>query len=214
MSELTPVIEQGAAGFQLLHTLYSYPLTEETVRPLLELESDDPHLLPMLEGIKKSIGAVSDWPGFIDGVNVAYTGLFEGPRDRQVSPYGSAWIDDGRIMGPETLAVRNDYLDWLLVPADMGRLPDDHISLELAFMAHLGREALTSDSSHQGWALAAQAAFLRDHLLSWLPQFSAGITRQDPDGFFDRVTGLTLALSQAYSEWLADEARATVAPAP
>lgn len=214
MSELRPVIEEGTAAFQLLHALFTYPLTAETVRPLLDLESDDPRLLPTLAGFKQSLGAVADWPGFIEGLNVAYTGLFEGRGDRQVSAYGSAWIDDGRFMGPETLAVRDDYLDWLLVPTDMGKLPDDHISLELAFLAHLGKEALTSDSSHQARALGAQASFLHDHLLSWLPQFSEKVSKQDPDGFFARVASLTVALSQVYSEWLADEACVTVTPKP
>lgn len=212
MSELTPAIEEGTAAFQLLQSLYTYPLTAETVRPLLHLESDDPRLLPTLAGFRQSLEGVTDWPGFIEGLNVAYTGLFEGRGDRRVSACGSAWLDDGRFMGPETLAVRDDYLDWLLVPTEMGRLPDDHISLELAFMAHLGKEALTRDSSLQARALGAQASFLRDHLLSWLPQFSEKVSRQDPGGFFDHVTNLTLGLSQAYSEWLVGEARATEAP--
>lgn len=214
MSELRPVIEEGTASFQLLQALFTYPLTAETVRPLLDLDSDDPRLLPTLAAFRQSIGVVDDWPSFIEGLNVAYTALFEGRGDNRVSPYGSAWIDDGRFMGPETLAVRDDYLDWLLVPTDMGKLPDDHLSLELAFMAHLGSEALIGDSSRQAQALAAQASFLRDHLLSWLPQFSEKVGSQDPDGFFDHVTNLTLGLSQAYSEWLVDEARATQVPAP
>lgn len=197
------VVQDGAAAFHLLQRLFTYPLTEGALRPLLELDSDDPRLRPALAGLRQALGGLGglgDGEGLVAGLNAEYTRLFEGPGRWQVPPYGSAWASDGRLMGPETLAVRSAYLDWQVVPTEMGRLPDDHISLELAFLAFLGEQAGTDDAAERARALRAQAAFLREHLLSWLPRFAEEVARSAPDGFFDHLVRLTIGLTQAYLE--------------
>jgi anaerobic sulfite reductase subunit A len=59
--------------------------------------------------------------------------------------------------------------------------PEDHIALELAFMAHLNRkthEFVQAGNLDEGLKyLHKQQAFLNDHLMNWVPAFCADISR-------------------------------------
>jgi TorA maturation chaperone TorD/Pyruvate/2-oxoacid:ferredoxin oxidoreductase delta subunit len=106
------------------------------------------------------------------GLEQEYTRLFVGPGPPVAHPYESVYRE-GRTMGRTTLDVRRQLVEEGLGPEDR-RLPD-HIGIELAFMAHLAdREALAWDTGDLDTGRAyvqRQGAFLRDHLLAWLPQF-------------------------------------------
>jgi len=106
------------------------------------------------------------------GLEQEYTRLFVGPGPPVAHPYESVYRE-GRTMGRTTLDVRRQLVEEGLAPE--GRTLPDHIGIELAFMAHLaGREALAWEMGNVDAAqtyLQRQEAFLRDHLLAWLPQF-------------------------------------------
>ena len=98
-------------------------------------------------------------------------------------------------MGPETLAVRQTYLEWRVAPMQMGRVPDDHIALELGFMAHLSQaacQALEEKDDHKlAKALEAGCQFLTDHLSSWVPRFCADLSQASREPFFQGLASLT-----------------------
>ena len=82
-------------------------------------------------------------------------------------------------MGDARDEVRALYLRERLKAADATRLGDDHIALELEFMQALAARSLACASGDEAadgtrWreTLAAQAAFLDDHLLNWVPAFA------------------------------------------
>lgn len=71
--------------------------------------------------------------------------------------------------------------------------PEDHLAVELAFMALLcGRavEALRAgDEAGAERQLRAQREFLSDHLLNWIDRFTADVRKAAEDGFyFDLAT--------------------------
>lgn len=71
--------------------------------------------------------------------------------------------------------------------------PEDHLAVELAFMALLcGRavEALRAgDEAGAERQLRAQREFLCDHLLNWIDRFTADVRKAAEDGFyFDLAT--------------------------
>lgn len=76
-------------------------------------------------------------------------------------------------MGETTLDVRRRLAAEGVAPN--GRSIPDHVSIELAFMAHLAaREALAWDAGEDevAWRLLEkQEIFMREHLEAWLPQF-------------------------------------------
>jgi TorA maturation chaperone TorD/Pyruvate/2-oxoacid:ferredoxin oxidoreductase delta subunit len=106
------------------------------------------------------------------GLEQEFTRLFLGPGRPVAHPYESVYRE-GRTMGDTTLDVRRRLAKAGLAPN--GQTLPDHISIELAFMAHLAaREAQAWDDGDDKGALdylARQASFMRDHLGTWLPQF-------------------------------------------
>ncbi len=110
--------------------------------------------------------------GTEQGLEKEYTRLFLGPGRPVAHPYESVYRE-GRTMGVTTLDVRRRLANEGLAPGN--QVLADHVSIELAFMAHLAAgEALARDAGDldgaQHW-LEEQDSFLSDHLCAWLPQF-------------------------------------------
>lgn len=91
--------------------------------------------------------------------------LFSGPNPA-APPWESVWREkDGLLFGEQTEKVRNFYLDFGLGSANAGREPEDHLGLEIAFVAWLGGTEQKSLSGRD--PSRALAAFMNDHLLCW-----------------------------------------------
>ena len=72
--------------------------------------------------------------------------------------------------------------------------PEDHIALELAFMAFLCTrtlEALETDGEAARDYLNKQRAFLMDHLLVWVPEFSEDLARVTRSSFYRGIALIT-----------------------
>jgi TorA maturation chaperone TorD/Pyruvate/2-oxoacid:ferredoxin oxidoreductase delta subunit len=106
------------------------------------------------------------------GLEPEFTRLFLGPGRPVAHPYESVYRE-GYMMGRSTLDVRQRMAREGLAPAS--QTAPDHISLELAFMAHLAdreEQAWQDDEADQARTyVARQVDFLRDHLGRWVPQF-------------------------------------------
>lgn len=113
----------------------------------------------------------------VDAVQRAYGRLFVGPGSLPVPPWESVHVCGERLLLQEsTLAVRKEYLDQGLLPAEYPHVADDHIALELDFMAALGDRAKTAyetGDAHRAFLdMKASKSFLTQHLRKWLPVFS------------------------------------------
>lgn len=107
----------------------------------------------------------TDW----DEAEFAFNRLFVGPMALQAPPYASAYLEtEPRLMGESTLKIRRIYEMSGLVSPLQGRLPDDHIGVELD--AALGLSCLAQDLDAEE-PRALWAYFLHEHLSAWLPQF-------------------------------------------
>jgi TorA maturation chaperone TorD len=77
------------------------------------------------------------------------------------------------VFQAQTLQVRNWYLRYGLEIENLHKEPDDHIGLELAFLAHLAQRGLHAIEQNDPGifedAMAAQRGFLAEHLLKWAP---------------------------------------------
>jgi len=80
--------------------------------------------------------------------------------------------------------------------AELGE-PEDHIALELGFVAHLcsgaARLMAAGEMEAANRNLRAQSAFLADHLLNWAPRLCADVTRLATSGFYRSIAGITSA---------------------
>lgn len=89
-------------------------------------------------------------------------------------------------------AVERDYATAGVFLSRSHRLPPDHISLEMEFMAVLcGREAeawASEDSKSATRLLEKERRFLAKHVLSWLPAFAADLRDADLGGTYSQIT--------------------------
>jgi len=107
-------------------------------------------------------------------VKVDYVRLLVGTEDFNTPPWESVYFNDERmIFQEETLKVRAWYRRFGLASEKLYNEPDDHIALEISFIAHLASLSLeainANDQSTFEKTLMAQHDFLEEHLLQWAP---------------------------------------------
>lgn len=106
-----------------------------------------------------------------------YQRLFIGPGTVLAPPYESVHLTRDRLVFDEqTRQVRAAYREFGRVAPALHREPDDHLGLELDFLSHLSVRALDAleagDENTLDVTLAAQQAFLTDHVLTFAPAFT------------------------------------------
>lgn len=115
----------------------------------------------------------------------------------RASPYESVWLDDDHLLGQEPMfQVRAYYLRHGLTAANWRVRPDDHLSLQLQFLARL----FSPDS---GDGLPEAARFMDEHLLRWLPQFGRRVAERCRTPYFAAAALLTAAYCEEIREVLA-----------
>jgi putative dimethyl sulfoxide reductase chaperone len=200
MTNQAEILQSRSNVYRTLQALCAYPLGREKVEAIFELNGGHSRLEEELHPLCDFLREVTDWDGFIEDLNLEYIRLFEGPGDIPAPPYASFYLNGGQLMGPETITVRRKYVTWGVAPIDMGKAPDDHIALELAFMGYLSDEtsdALAEQDEARCAALTeAQIDFLGKHLLTWVPKFVSETLSAKPSEFFTRLS----RFAQAYLE--------------
>jgi len=100
---------------------------------------------------------------------LAYTRLCLGPGRPIAYPYESAQVE-GRLMGAAAAHATACYAEAGLQISTAARELPDHVSVELAFMAHLAAQEERHPDQADAWR-ERQRRFLCEHLARWLPQF-------------------------------------------
>jgi len=131
-----------------------------------------------------------------------YMKIMVGTADFKTPPWESVYFNENRsIFQEETLAVRKWYRRFGLASEKLYNEPDDHIALEISFIAHLASlslEALGSkDQSAFEKTLQAQHDFLKDHLLQWGPSWCDSVYQNAKTDFY---RGTALLLRGAFTE--------------
>lgn len=113
------------------------------------------------------------------------------------SPHESVWLDEDHLMRQEPMfQVRAYYQRYGLTAGNWQTRPEDHLALELQFLAHLFEPA-------RGETLAEAARFMDEHLLRWLPLFSQRVAGRCRTRFFAALALLTDAYCQELRDLLA-----------
>ncbi len=131
--------------------------------------------------------------------------LFAGPGHLEAPPWESVYRSKERLVFSEqTLAVREFYRSFGLKIKKRYSEPDDHISLELEFMAWLCKQAAEPNLIQDkiGFYIFGQNRFLTEHLLAWVPALCDDIKRAAESDFFRGLAVLT-------TQWLTDDAADT-----
>lgn len=117
--------------------------------------------------------------------------------DKILAPvWESVYFSNKRLVFQEqTLQVREWYYRFGLQLERINREPDDHIGLELAFVAHLANLALQAFEQKDDAAfedlLQAQRDFLSEHLLRWGPAWCKLVKKHAKTDFYHGLAHLT-----------------------
>ncbi len=120
----------------------------------------------------------------------------------RASPCESVWLDQENLaMQAPMFQVRDFYRRHRLAASNWRTRPDDHLVLELHFLA-----CLLQDDHPQ--ALTEAARFLDEHLLRWLPQFAGRVASRCSTPFYAGAARLTAAYCDELRDVLAGLLRA------
>jgi len=116
----------------------------------------------------------------------------------RASPCESVWLDqEGLGMQAPMFQVREFYRRYDLAATNWRMRPDDHLVIELHFLA-----CLMQDDHPQ--ALPEAARFMDEHLLRWLPQFARRVAACCATPFYAAAALLTAAYCEELRDVLAD----------
>ncbi len=126
-----------------------------------------------------------------------YARLFVGPNRLLAPPWESVYRSSEHLLFErQTFEVRQQYQRYGMETRQSNVEPDDHIGLELRFMAHLDGLALFSmekgDTNLTIEAVEATGRFLTEHLLQWTPQFLDLVMKSANTAYYRAVAQLTL----------------------
>lgn len=145
-----------------------------------------------------------------------YIRLFVGGgRNVLAPPWESVYVSsEPLLLQKETLEVRNWYARYGLEAANKAHEPDDHAGLEMEFLAHLAGLALEAlneaDESTFQEAIAAQQAFLQEHVLRWIPVWCGHVVEHARTDFFRGAALITRGLLA----WVAERLGSLLEKAP
>ncbi|HIW75870.1 MULTISPECIES: TorD/DmsD family molecular chaperone [Gordonibacter] len=140
----------------------------------------------MIHHIQTARDSVASWRS-------EYRRLFEGPAELPAPPWESVYTSNKRLlMQPTTLDVRNAYRAHGFIPECYPRVPDDHIALELDFLATLAARAQEAydqgDKEYCQKLLESSHTFIADHVGIWVNDFAQDVATKGHSDYYEGVT--------------------------
>lgn len=222
MSETMPVelaenlidfCENRARVYTLLARCYEREVDDAFAAELADhaaLESDDAQLVEEFAALTAGLAACDD--AQLEQLAVTFNRVFfgMGPRAAQKAfPYESVYTSDKALMMQDAYsAVLHVYREAGFAKNPEFTEPEDHLAVELSFMAALCERAV--DALHAGdeagaeVVLREQATFLQEHLLNWITPFAADVRKAAEGGFYERLATFTEAFLAADAEALGE----------
>jgi len=136
--------------------------------------------------------------GSAEGTDALYTSdyerLFVGPGHLLAPPWESVYrTEEGLLFDWPTLEVRDLYRQ-LGLAVEQPEFPDDHVGLELLFLALLSERVADGDLG----AHDVQRDFLNDHLLQWLPRFCDDVVTNAETDLYRGLALLTAGILESH----------------
>jgi TorA maturation chaperone TorD len=129
-------------------------------------------------------------------ISNCFTRLFVGPGFAEAEPWESVYsTKEHALFQPITLEVRKAYVAQGFIPQSYPHVADDHIALELDFMAELAAKLADAfagdDIAATRKVLTTSEEFLSQHLLRFVPSFVATLM-QAKHNYFYKEAGVLL----------------------
>ncbi|MFD1506034.1 molecular chaperone TorD family protein [Georgenia yuyongxinii] len=203
------LLDMLAAGFTVLARFHQDPPDEVSLARFWELLDEWPltGTPGAEEGLRRMREArtAGEDPAAIRSDHAWLYGTLATAR---VAPYESVHRgQEGLVFDEHTLQVRQAYRTLSLRAPQPNREPDDHIGLELDFIAQSCVRAL--EAQDQGSTSDAEryvrlgADFFRDHLGVWAPQMLTRVALEARTGFMSGLAHLSLGALESYARFAA-----------
>jgi len=149
--------------------------------------------------------ASADLQQVVATLAVEFAALFLNASQRSVHPFESVYTSAERLMLQQSRdEVLAEYRRAGLERSADFKEPEDHVALELEFMAFLCRRAAAVMQEQEETACLAflerQKAFLEGHLLVWLPAFCSDLEKASESDFYRGIARLTREFIQSERE--------------
>jgi TorA maturation chaperone TorD len=192
---------------ETLARLHDRELDDATLAALREIAfPDNLALLPQDAAAQASWAAmrnaVPPTPTFsdVDALAVEYAAIYL-TGAYAASPCESVWLDEDHLVCQQPMfELRTIYQAAGLTAENWRKRPDDHLVLQLLYIAHMLRRAASADFS-----APALRRMMDDHLLRWLPAFAARVAARTTLPFYAALADLTLAWCQTLGSTLDEQ---------
>jgi TorA maturation chaperone TorD len=196
--------EALAEDAEALAALHDRELTAETLATLREIGFPAnlgllPQGEPSREAWRLMVAALEETQAAdLDLLAVDYAAIYL-TGAYGASPCESVWTDDDHLVCQDAMfALREIHAAAGLAAEDWRRRPDDHLVLQLLYIAHALRRSGGPDE------LRRLAAMLDEHLLRWLPDFAARVAARAETPFFAVLGRLTFAWCEQLRDLLVE----------
>jgi len=216
LKELATLMSRQASTYSLLSRLYRVEVDQELLDSMRKMNFElpgDPELDDIREGYCL-------WRGYLAktteqtltdlAVDYVRTFIGAGRSAKEAAyPYESIYTSPDRLLMQEA---RDEVLS-LYRAEEISRVesfnePEDHIALELEFMAVLCERAAPSlregDTGHALGYLKKQTLFLTEHLLNWTPVFCADVVKFAREDLYRGLAMVTKGYLQLEKQVLQD----------
>jgi TorA maturation chaperone TorD len=151
---------------------------------------------------------------FLAQLESGFTHLFVGPGKVEVYPWESTYSsNEAVIFQASTLSVRKAYVSQGFIPQNYPHVADDHIALELDFMAQLADKLSAAYIAHDldgaTTILEASQNFLNEHLAIWVEKFASSFDHAQHPFFYLDIANL-LAAFIPVDQKIIDELRTVI----
>lgn len=212
--ELTQLMSYRGSMYSLLSRFYREEVDSTFLETLgvLELELDSEMRGGIVVGydmLKKYVKTAGE--NAKTDLAVDYASLFFGLGNilSGAFPYESVYTGSNHLLMQDSRdEVLAFYQEEGLIPEEDFNEPEDHIALELAFMAYLCQKTLeileegNKEMAEQYWE--KQRSFLAKRLFPWVPAFCADIEKYASTDFYKAVAKITFGFIKLDSEFLAE----------
>jgi putative dimethyl sulfoxide reductase chaperone len=203
-NELADIIAEDAVSLALLH---DRELTPDLLTALREARFPTglgllPASPPAIAAWHAMADALTELPPdpdaqLIDKLASEYAAIYL-TGAHGASPYESVWTSDDHLTCQGAMfELRDIYTAAGLAATDWRQRADDHLVLQLLYVAHAARHAGTT--AH--WR--ALARMLDEHLLRWLPDFAARVALRSASPFYAGLAVITVAWLESLRDLLA-----------
>jgi len=195
-SDLAAIAEDRSRIYWLLSRFFLDPpdaafLAELRETPATEDDATEDELTATLVQLRQGTAAIS-----AGDLHAEHLRLFGGVREGYGPPPPFESLHrEGRLLGESTEAVMAHYRGNGISLTDEDAGPEDHLGIELKFLALLchreSRRWRDGDEAGGRQELAAQQAFIEQHLQTWVPDYCRTLHAETESPFYRAVADLT-----------------------